>query len=87
MLRSLYVASREKIAHAPESLIDMPNLHFERENDILLALDLYRAESDFADAQQHAGAAGCDAFATFNRDLVKRAKRRSLMPPIELVRS
>jgi predicted nucleic-acid-binding protein len=55
VLRSLYAASREKIAHAPESLIDMPNLHFERENDILSALDLYRAGCDFADALQHAG--------------------------------
>lgn len=87
VLRSLYASPREKIAHALESLLDLPNLHFERENDVLSALDLYRAGFDFADALHHAGAAGCDALATFDRDLIRRAKRRALIPPIELARS
>jgi len=76
-----------RIAHAFESLLDLPNLHFERKNDVLSALERYRVGYDFADALHHAAAVGCDAFATFDRDLIKRAKRRSLMPPIELARS
>lgn len=87
VLRSLYASPREKIAHALESLLGLPSLHFERENDILSALELYRAGFDFADALHHAGAAGCDAFATFDRDLIKRAKRCSLVPPVELAQS
>jgi len=87
VLRSLYASPRDKIAHAIESLLDLPSLHFEREDDVLSALELYRAGFDFADALHHTGAAGCDAFATFDRDLIKRAKRRSLKPPVELARS
>lgn len=87
VLRSLYAAPRDKIALALESLAGLPNLRFERENDILSALDLYRAGFDFADALHHAGATGCESFVTFDRDLAKRAKRRSLAPPVELARS
>jgi len=84
VLRSLYASPRDKIASALELLLGLPSLHFERESDILSALDHYRAGFDFADALHHASAAGCDMFVTFDRDLIKRAKRRSLMPPIEL---
>lgn len=87
VLRSLYDSPREKIAHALGSLLDVPSLHFERENDVLSALELYRGGFDFADALHHTAAAACDAFVTFDRDLIKRAKRRSLMPPVALARS
>lgn len=87
LLRGIYKVEREKIIEGFHGLLAIRNLHFEQEAVVLAALSFYETGFDFSDALHYAGSEGCESFATFDKDLVKRAARASLMPPVILLKS
>jgi predicted nucleic-acid-binding protein len=75
VLRVSYRLDRAAILGALRRFADLPTVAFE--NLIILAQALEWAEQcmDFADALHLAGAAGCDAFASFDRALQRTAAK------------
>jgi predicted nucleic-acid-binding protein len=82
VLRSPYKLGVEIVADAFGRLLQVRNLHFEREPSIRRAIDLYRNGFDFADALHHTAAEGCDAFATFDAGFIAMAQNVKVIPPV-----
>lgn len=80
VLRGVYKLERVRIGEVLAALVNVRNLHFESEPLLIRAMEIYRAGTDFADALHHAGAAGCDAFFTFDRKFNSQAKKLTLKP-------
>lgn len=83
VLRSPYKLSVETVAEAFDRLLQVRNLHFEREPSIRRAIELYRDGLDFADALHHTASDGCDAFATFNAGFIAKAASAGVLPPVQ----
>ena len=79
-----YGYSREEIAAALNSLLELPNFKPKSRAAIGTALSWYEAGTDFGDALHLAMSNGDDAFVTFDERLVKRAGRSGLVPPVVL---
>lgn len=73
VLRSSYSYAASRASDALEAFIALPQVHLEHPDRARHALRLARQGYDFADALHHAGAAdaGCEGFATFDRDLAR----------------
>jgi predicted nucleic-acid-binding protein len=82
VLRGPYKMPRSAITKSFEVFLSVRNLSFERSGEIHLALQHYQAGFDFADALHHAGSAGCDALATFDKRFEQRAVKARLHPPV-----
>lgn len=83
VLRSPYKLGVEIVADAFDRLLQVRNLHFEREPSIRRAIELYREGLDFADALHHSASDGCDTFATFDAGFIAKANSASLSPPVQ----
>ena len=81
-LRGPYKMPKEAIVNAFEAFLSVRNLNFERSADIHSALLHYQGGFDFADALHHAGAAGCEALATFDKQFKTLAAKARLSPPV-----
>ena len=77
VLSSRYGFSPHRIADALTSLGGVPGVSFEKAEAILRAFDAVRAGLDFADAIHLALASDQTAFATFDRELARRASARA----------
>lgn len=75
VLRSSYGFSRAEIASALRLFAGMPRVALESPAIAAQALDWLERGIDFADGLHLAAAADCDAFASFDRQLVNRAER------------
>lgn len=75
VLRRGYRLRTQEIVVGLRSLLGLPELRVERADAVALALEWCEAGMDFADALHLATAAGCDGFATFDRDFIKTASR------------
>lgn len=84
VLRGAYALEKPAIIRSFEALLSMRNVNFERQPDIQQALQSYQSGFDFADALHHAGAAGCQALASFDQKLKKLATKSKLKPPVLL---
>ncbi|MFM9912369.1 MAG: type II toxin-antitoxin system VapC family toxin [Methylophilaceae bacterium] len=73
VLRSPYKLDMIIVADAFNKLLQVRNLHFEREPSIRRAVTLYRNGFDFSDAMHHAVSEGCDELATFDNQFICKA--------------
>jgi predicted nucleic-acid-binding protein len=74
VLRRLYALGRGQVVEALTALAALPNVRCEDEAAIVEALRWATEGLDFADALHLASAGSAEGFATFDADLVKRAK-------------
>ncbi len=82
VLRGAYKMPKAAITKIFEGFLSVRNLNFERSGDIHLILQRYESGFDFADVLHHAGAAGCEALATFDKSFEKLAGKAALHPPV-----
>lgn len=89
VLRYTYELSRESILLAFRRLLGYRRLRVEDRGAVLQALRLYRDGMDLADAIHLASSVPAERFATFDRNLAKRAGEihDGVVPPVELLRS
>jgi predicted nucleic-acid-binding protein len=78
VLRDGYRYPREAVAAALSGLLSLPSVRVEHEARIRQALDWTASGMDFADALHVAGALDCEAFVSFDRDLLRVGKRIGL---------
>lgn len=84
VLRGLYRYDRAQVRDAFAELLALPSLFVPDEALVLRALEWHAAGMDFADALHLAGAADCEAFVTFDRDLARRAAAGPDAIPVRL---
>ncbi|HAO33528.1 MAG TPA: type II toxin-antitoxin system VapC family toxin [Candidatus Competibacter sp.] len=77
-----YDCSREEIAKALRHLLGLPDLEAGESLALLQALQWFEAGADFADALHLALSSSAQAFATFDRALIKRARRTGIRPSV-----
>lgn len=82
VLRTSYRFDRNAISAGLTGLLGLPGVKVEDASAIARALDWYRRGLDFADALHLASNREADAFATFDRELRRRAGRLSGMPAV-----
>ncbi len=75
ILRSIYLVERPAILRALRIFAALPTVAIEDPAIIAQALDWAEQGMEFADALHLAGASSCDAFASFDRDLAKAARK------------
>lgn len=72
-MRSVYGLDVESIAGAFRRFAGLPTVTLAEPSRVAHALDWFLAGHDFADALHLAASEGCEAFATFDRNLAKAA--------------
>ncbi len=77
VLRSVYGFTRNDTVGALRAFAGLPLVSVQDPPQLAQALDLAEGGMDFADALHLAAAGGCDAFVTFDRKFISRAKGRS----------
>ena len=82
VLCSVYALARPQIARTLRAFLGLPQVTVEDETAVARALDAYAAGLDFADALHLASASAASRFASFDRDLQRRAGKRGLSPPV-----
>jgi predicted nucleic-acid-binding protein len=82
ILRSVHRYSREQIAKALDMLMETEGLEIEDPMRLKSAVRGLADGLDFADSYHLAGATDAAAFATFDRNLAKRAARSFAKPPV-----
>lgn len=75
VLASSYNYSPEKIAEVLRELLGLPSVRSEDDRTVSQALDWYERGVDFADAMHLASSSFTMPFATFDRDLIRKARR------------
>ena len=75
VLRRAYELSPEVIGEAFRKLLGLPTLAVEDEPVVAAALEAHASGVDFADALHVASSGDAEAFVTFDRRLVRAAKR------------
>ena len=82
VLRKTFRYEREQIIAAFDVMADLDSLKLENPARLVSAIDGYRSGLDFADSYHLAGSSDATAFATFDRNLGKRASRSFARPPV-----
>ena len=77
VLRSAYGFGADRIAGALRGIAGLPGITVEEPPRLARALDWMADGMDFADALHLVGAEGCDAFLSFDKNLARKAARRS----------
>jgi predicted nucleic-acid-binding protein len=83
VLRGFYETPRREIVEALTGLCRLENVSVEDRELVLTALEGVATGMDFADALHVARSKRCESFVTFDRTLVRRARRAGLAPPAE----
>jgi len=78
VLRSAYGFEAEACARSLAAFAGLPRVTVDDPAAVAKALDWARQGVDFADALHLAKAQGCEAFASFDRDLARKAKKLDL---------
>ncbi len=73
VLRGTYRYPPGRVAEVFRMLSGLPTVQFENPDRLSEALSALQAGMDFADALHRAAASGCEAFLTFDLDLIKAA--------------
>ncbi len=87
VMRGFYAMTRREIAGVLRALVGIEHVTLEDRDAVLVALEAFEVGVDLADALHLSRSGRATSFATFDRQLAKRARRSSLTPPIELLRS
>jgi predicted nucleic-acid-binding protein len=82
VLRGGYGIPGADIAGGLRRLLGLPGMTAEDAPAVARALDWYERGLDFADALHLASAAGAERFATFDRSLIRRARRLDDAPDV-----
>lgn len=85
VMRGFYSLRRRDIARVMRALAGIEHITLEDRDAVLAALDAFDTGLDFADALHVTRSSNAAAFATFDRQLVKRAQGLALAPPVELL--
>jgi predicted nucleic-acid-binding protein len=80
VLRSVYRYRSSRVVEALRSLAGLRTVTLEEEATVSIALLWLERGLDFADALHLARAQSCEAFVTFDRDLMARAATLSAVP-------
>jgi predicted nucleic-acid-binding protein len=80
VLRSVYRASREKIARKLTELSGIQGLTVEDPETLATAIEWFRGGMDFADALHLSGARHCSAMLSFDAKFAKVAKGLAAIP-------
>jgi predicted nucleic-acid-binding protein len=75
VLRSVYGYESQEVAKALRSFAGLPRVTIEEAAVVAQALDWMEGGLDFADALHLAKSHGCEAFVSFDRRLVRPAKK------------
>ncbi|GIL01005.1 MAG: hypothetical protein BroJett030_09040 [Alphaproteobacteria bacterium] len=84
VLRTSVGLDREMINRLFAALSGMDNVEIEHRDAAQASIILHAEGFDFADAIHMACARECATFLTFDRKLVRQAKKRGLRPPVAL---
>lgn len=82
VLEAVYRVPAGQIADAFRSLLGLPDVTVEQERRVLFALEAAAAGLDFADALHLAATPEGGSFATFDRTLVRRARKITDAAPV-----
>jgi predicted nucleic-acid-binding protein len=82
VLRSVHRYTPSQIADAFDVLFTTERLFVEEPERLRRSIQGLRDGLEFTDAYHLAGAIDCDSFATFDRPLIKRARRTFEQPPL-----
>lgn len=85
VMRGFYALARRDIAKAMRALAGIEHVTIEDRDAVLAALAAFEAGLDFADALHVARSTRASAFATFDRQLARRAKALGTLPEVELL--
>ncbi len=77
VLRYAYNFEQSEILNAFQNFFGLMNVQFESSDIILKAIELCQGGMDFADALHLAQSKGADAFVTFDKRLIKAARKNS----------
>ena len=82
-MRYVYRHEPADIAHCLTTLLNLPNVLIEDEQQVTDALGAYERGMDFADALHLAASHDCEDLVTFDgRRFARRARRLALKPPV-----
>ena len=84
VMRGFYEVEPAVVCDAFEHLLGMPHVTVERWEAVKDALDLHRRGVDFADALHCSSSRGCEAFASFDKRLLRGAGKAGAPVPIRL---
>lgn len=73
VLRSFYRLTPLQIVETFAALAAIPTVQFEHPDRLAETVEAVRQGMEFADAMHRAAASDCEAFVTFDRDLIKAA--------------
>lgn len=82
VLRKGYRFGRAEVVRALLGVAGLPGVTVEHSGRLAVALDAVEAGLDVADALHLASAEGCEAFLTFDRDLIRAAASLPGGPPV-----
>lgn len=82
VLRYTYEFDRPAVAEALEKVCGLPQVVIEDEPSVRRALDWHKAGFDFADALHLAASQQAETFYSFDRELIKKAKKAQTIPVI-----
>jgi predicted nucleic-acid-binding protein len=85
VMRGFYALPRRDIARVMRALAGIEHVTIEDRDAVLVALGAFAAGLDFADALHVARSSRAAVFATFDRQLARRAKGLALEPAVELL--
>lgn len=80
VLRYAYDFKQPEITTAFQSLFGLPNVHLENPSVIANAIEWHQNGMDFADAIHLALSEEAEAFMTFDKSLIKSARKNSTVP-------
>lgn len=86
VMRGFYALPRRDIVAVMHALAGIEHVTIEDRDAVLAAVDGFAAGMDFADALHVSRSGRAAVFATFDKELTKRAKALELGPPVELLR-
>ena len=76
---------KKDVLRVLRALAGIEHITLEDRDAILAALDAFESGLDFADALHVARSSRTSGFATFDRQLARRARDLALLPPVELL--
>jgi predicted nucleic-acid-binding protein len=85
VMRGFYELPRKDVLRVLRALASIEHITLEDRDAVLAALEAYDKGLDFADALHVMRSSRAATFATFDRQLVKRAKALRLLPHAELL--
>lgn len=85
VMRGFYELPKRDISRVFRALASIEHITLEDRDAVLVAIDAFDRGLDFADALHIARSSRAAGFATFDRQLAKRAKALALTPHVELL--